>query len=153
MIFLFNSELVSCATDKMLFIWDLNVCERVKKLKGHRSFVNSASISRTEAPLICSGSDDCTVRVWDRRQRACALTYEDRYQVLAVAFNNTSEQVFFAGIDNDIKVWDTRMTGLLYKMVGHSDCPTGLELSPDGHFLASNAMDSTGLLKKKKLLL
>jgi Prp8 binding protein len=59
----FKSEIVSCATDKSVFIWDLNVCERVKKLKGHKSFVNSVSISRTETPLICTGSDDSTVRV------------------------------------------------------------------------------------------
>ena len=61
-----KSELVSCATDKAVFIWDLNVCERVKKLKGHKSFVNSVSLSRTETPLICTGSDDCTVRVGDK---------------------------------------------------------------------------------------
>lgn len=94
---------------------------------------------------------DYYFKVWDRRQRGAALIYDNTYQVLAVSFNSTSDQVFFGGIDNDIKVWDTRMTGLLYKMIGHSDCPTGLELSPDGHFLASNSMDSTGeQIKEKK---
>lgn len=52
--------------------------------------------------------------------------------------------MFFGGIDNDIKVWDTRMdNNLLYKMQGHTDSPTGLRVSPDGQYLASNAMDST----------
>jgi hypothetical protein len=28
-------------------------------------------------------------------------------------------------------------------MKGHTDCPTGLRLSPDGGYVASNAMDNT----------
>ena len=40
--------------------------------------------------------------------------------MLAVSFNASSDPVIFAGIDNDIKVWDTRMIGLLYKMAGHT---------------------------------
>jgi hypothetical protein len=55
-------------------------------------------------------------QVWDRRQRGTALTYDNKYQVLAVSFNASSEQVFFAGIDNDIKVWDTRQVFLLFKI-------------------------------------
>ncbi len=56
-------EVVTCSTDKSIFIWDLNTCERIKKIKGHKSFVNSISLSKTSTPLICSGSDDCTVKV------------------------------------------------------------------------------------------
>ena len=29
-------------------------------------------------------------------------------------------------------------------MKGHTDSPTGLSLSPDGSFIASNSMDNTG---------
>lgn len=32
---------------------------------------------------------------------------------------------------------------VLYEMKGHNDCPTGLSLSPDGNYIASNAMDNT----------
>ena len=37
-----------------------------------------------------------------------------------------------------------RKNALLYRMKGHIDCPTGLSLSPDGSYIASNAMDNTG---------
>lgn len=141
-----GSEMVSCSTDKSIFIWDINTCERIKKLKGHKSFVNSVSIARTgSVPLICSGSDDSTVKVWDRRQKGASLTYDNKYQVLSVAFNKTGEQIFFGGIDNQIKVWDTRMAGgeLLYTLRGHTDSITGLSISHDGNYIASNAMDNT----------
>jgi Prp8 binding protein len=61
-----------------------------------------------------------------------------------VTFNQAADQVIFSGIENEIKVWDTRMSNLLYTMRGHTDCATGIKLSPDGHFIASNSMDNTG---------
>lgn len=74
------------------------------------------------------------------------MSFDSGVQVLAVAFNENADQVITGGIDNDIKVWDIRKNALLYKMKGHTDCPTGLSLSPDGSYVASNAMDSTGNL-------
>lgn len=73
------------------------------------------------------------------------MSFDSNYQVLSVAFNETGEQIFSGGIDNVIKVWDTRKNGIVYTMKGHNDSPTGLSLSPDGNYLASNAMDNTGL--------
>ena len=35
-------------------------------------------------------------------------------------------------------------------MKGHTDCPTGLRLSPDGGYVASNAMDNTSKLINNK---
>lgn len=60
-----------------------------------------------------------------------------------MSFNDTAEQVFSGGIDNDIKVWDIRKNELLYTMRGHTDTITGLTLSPDGSYLLSNAIDNT----------
>ena len=54
---------MSCATDKSILIWDLNTCERVKKYKAHKSFVNSVDTSRQAPPLMCSGSDDNNIKV------------------------------------------------------------------------------------------
>ena len=76
------------------------------------------------------------------------MSFDSSYQVLAVSFNESAEQIISGGIDNEIKCWDIRKAGLLYKMKGHTDCPTGLSLSPDGSFVASNAMDNTGMYTK-----
>jgi WD40 repeat protein len=46
-----------------IFVQDLNTLERIKKLKGHKEFVNSVDFSRKSAKLLCSGSDDNTVKV------------------------------------------------------------------------------------------
>lgn len=59
--------------------------------------------------------NDCTVLVshrlmafllqlWDARKKGCQQTFQSTYQVTAVSFNDTAEQVISGGIDNDIKV-------------------------------------------------
>jgi WD40 repeat protein len=55
-----------------------------------------------------------------------------------------TDRLISSANDNSIKVWDIRKNALLYRMKGHIDCPTGLSLSPDGSYVASNAMDNTG---------
>ncbi len=71
------------------------------------------------------------------------MSFESKVQVLAVSFNETADQIVSGGIDNDVKVWDTRKNGMIYQMKGHNDCVTGLRLSPDGSYVASNGMDNT----------
>ncbi|XP_073252334.1 U5 small nuclear ribonucleoprotein 40 kDa protein-like isoform X2 [Porites lutea] len=120
-----GSTMFTASTDKTLGIWDFETGTRIKKLKGHSSFVNSCFPSRRGPQYIVSGADDCTVKV------------------TAVSFNDTSDQILSGGIDNEIKVWDLRKNDVLYKMSGHTDTVTCLRLSPDGSFILSNAMDNT----------
>ena len=67
------------------------------------------------------GSDDCTVRVWDQRHRASVVNMNAIYQVTAVSFGDSSDQVVSAGIDNVVKVWDTRKPAQpVFQMAGHN---------------------------------
>ena len=67
------------------------------------------------------GSDDCTVRVWDQRHRASVVNMNAIYQVTAVSFGDASDQVVSAGIDNVVKVWDTRKPAQpVFQMAGHN---------------------------------
>ncbi len=117
-----GSEIVTCSTDKSLCLWDLLSLQKIKKFKGHKEFVNSVDISRKNSKLLCSGSDDNFVKLWDRRKKGEAMSFDSSFQVLAVSFNETAEQIISGGVDNDLKVWDIRKSGLLYKMKGHTDC-------------------------------
>uniref|UniRef100_A0A8C4UDN3 U5 small nuclear ribonucleoprotein 40 kDa protein n=1 Tax=Falco tinnunculus TaxID=100819 RepID=A0A8C4UDN3_FALTI len=138
-----GSMLFSASTDKTVAVWDSETGERVKRLKGHTSFVNSCYPARRGPQLVCTGSDDGTVKLWDIRKKAAVQTFQNTYQVLAVTFNDTSDQIISGGIDNDIKVWDLRQNKLTYTMRGHADSVTGLSLSSEGSYLLSNAMDNT----------
>ena len=135
--------IVTASTDKTLGLWDLETGIRVKKIRGHTSFVNSCSVARRGPQLYCSGSDDGTVRLFDRRKREAVHTFQNTYQVTSVCFSDTAEHIFSGGIDNAVKAWDLRKMEFGYRMKGHSDTVTGLSLSPDGSYLLSNAMDNT----------
>ena len=46
-------------------VWDTCTGERIKRMKGHTSFVNSVDCSRGSKPLVVSGGDDCQVCIGD----------------------------------------------------------------------------------------
>jgi len=141
----FSSEgdyILSASTDKSIMIWDSHTGARIKKLTAHQSIVNCCHPSR-RSQLLCSGGDDCTVRLWDQRKRGLVSYFKDNYQITAITFNDSSDQIIFSGIENVLKVYDLRKNDILYTMAGHFDTVTGLALSPDGNYVLSNSMDNS----------
>ncbi|KAI8369331.1 coatomer WD associated region-domain-containing protein [Radiomyces spectabilis] len=55
--------LISCADDNLVKIWDYQNKNCVQTLEGHNQNVNFASF-HPELPIIVSGSEDGTVRIW-----------------------------------------------------------------------------------------
>lgn len=76
-----GGNLYTASTDMTLGLWDLGSGNRIKKLKGHTSFVNSVSGARRGPTQLCSGSDDSTIRIWDPRKRGQCTTLNNTYQV------------------------------------------------------------------------
>ena len=58
-----SSMLFTCSVDKTGAVWDCEVGERIKKLKGHTSFVNTCCPTRRGVALLATGSDDGNVKV------------------------------------------------------------------------------------------
>ncbi|KAK9138638.1 hypothetical protein Sjap_009232 [Stephania japonica] len=136
-----GSQIISASPDKTLRAWDVETGKQIKKMVEHSSFVNSCCPSRRGPPLIVSGSDDGTAKLWDLRQRGAIKTFPDKYQITAVSFSDAADKIFSGGIDNDIKVWDVRRNEVTMTLQGHSDTITGMQLSPDGSYLLTNSMD------------
>jgi len=134
----------SASSDKTIHVWDVEAGQRLRKLAGHISFVNSCCPARRGSTLLASGSDDGTVRLWDARVKQTVNTYGKGFAVTSVCFNDGNDQIFSGGLDNDIKVWDLRnKSSPVMTLDGHEDTVTGLKLSPDGSFVLSNSMDNT----------
>jgi Prp8 binding protein len=135
--------LYSASADKTSAIWDVDTCTRVKKLRDHKSFVNSVSAARHGDPLLATGSDDCFSMLWDIRVRGAVQRLRSEFPVTAVALSDDSQTLFAGGIDEKISAWDLRTSQVSYQLNGHTDTITGLRVSPDGTRLLSNAMDNS----------
>ncbi|KAG2326174.1 hypothetical protein Bca52824_008902 [Brassica carinata] len=137
-----GSMVVSASPDKTVRAWDVETGKQVKKMAEHSSFVNSCCPTRRGPPLIISGSDDGTAKLWDMRQRGAIQTFPDKYQITAVSFSDAADKIFTGGVDNDVKVWDLRKGEATMTLEGHQDTITGMSLSPDGSYLLTNGMDN-----------
>ncbi|KAK9061545.1 hypothetical protein SSX86_018727 [Deinandra increscens subsp. villosa] len=138
-----GSQIISASPDKTLRAWDVETGKQIKKMAEHSSFVNSCSPSRRGPPLVVSGSDDGTAKLWDLRQRGAIQTFPDKYQVTAVAFSDASDKIYSGGLDNVVKVWDLRRNEVTMTLEGHQNMITSMQLSPDGSYLLTNGMDCT----------
>lgn len=137
-----STQLFTASTDKTAGVWDADAGVRVRRLRGHTSYVNSCCPSKTGNNLV-TGSDDGTVKIWDTRKRNYVHSLANKFQVTAACYGATDAQVITGGLDNVVKVWDTRNLKVEITMEGHTDTVTSLKLSPNGHHVLSNAMDNT----------
>lgn len=81
-----GSQIFTASTDNTLGLWDVASGQRIKKLKGHTTFVNSVQGSRRGPQILVSGSDDSTVKMWDTRKRNCIASFDSSYQVCSNLF-------------------------------------------------------------------
>jgi len=133
----------TASADKTVALWDAKTGGRTRQFKGHSNYVNSCCPAR-EAPVMCSGSDDRSVRVWDTRVRACQRTIPQKWPVTAVSTAHQGMHVYAGSLDGTIRAYDLRRPDeVQLTLSGHQDIVTGLRLSPDGNALLSNSMDNT----------
>jgi Prp8 binding protein len=96
--------LLSCSADKTVALWDANKGVRVRKYGAHTGIVNSCAPARDDWSMLVSGSDDCSARVWDRRQRQEVFSLQHDFQVTSVCMSHDGQFCFTGGIDNIIRL-------------------------------------------------
>lgn len=134
----------SSSVDGTAAMWDLETTTRVRRFRGHKKIVNSVSINKRNTPHIITSSDDSTVKVWNINHRHSSYEIQSSYPVLSAVFNEDATQIYMAGLNNVISVYDTRtLETPLYRLYGHKDSITSLAVSHDFNYLLSNGMDNT----------
>ncbi|ETO33758.1 WD-40 repeat-containing protein, partial [Reticulomyxa filosa] len=132
-----------CSTSKLL-----------KTFIGHTSYVWSIDCSIFDYDkFICSGSDDCTVRVWDiETNKQINLFDEHSNHVYCVKFstyhyynNNDHNVICFSSYDNTIRFWDYKNNQQLQIFNEHTNWVGGIEFSSfnGGRYLCSGSSDNT----------
>jgi Prp8 binding protein len=108
---------------------------------GHSEQVNSSFVSKKGEEIIASVSDDCSIKIWDCRQKQAAISYNFEYPLTSVVLNNSNDKAYIGSIDNQIKEFNLKQQKIESILLGHMDSITGMSLSHDGSYLLSNSMD------------
>ncbi|KAJ3298645.1 DDB1- and CUL4-associated factor 11 [Rhizoclosmatium sp. JEL0117] len=60
-------EVIIGASNGLLYVLDIETNTILHRVKAHRDDVNAVTFADTSSNLLLSGSDDCTIKIWDRR--------------------------------------------------------------------------------------
>ncbi|ETO07483.1 WD-40 repeat protein, partial [Reticulomyxa filosa] len=150
-----DKSLVQNSKQSSTFNFDM-FCSSSKLLKtftGHNQCVYSIDYSTFYGnQLLCSGSYDTTVRVWDvETNQQIQLFNGHSNSVFYVKFspyhyyNHRQNVICSSSADNTIRCWDIKHNKQLQIFNGHTSYVYGIELSPfnGGRYLCSGSFDKT----------
>ena len=106
-------EIVAGTSDHSVVVYDLERRESVLKLQNHNDDVNAVCFGDTSSPhILYSGSDDQTLRVWDRRSmgdgREAGVFVGHTEGLTYVDSKGDGRYVLSNGKDQLMKLWDLR---------------------------------------------
>lgn len=117
--------------------------ETLLTLKGHRSWVRCASFSPNERWIV-SGSDDCTVRVWDAETGAQTRVLKGHLKtVTSVGFSPDERLVVSSSMDGSVRLWDADHDEASLVLKNHRGPVKKAIFFRDGYKIISSAADGT----------
>ncbi|XP_078001525.1 uncharacterized protein LOC144454005 [Glandiceps talaboti] len=155
-----SSELLSCCLlqdGSQLFTGgadgSINACTWLssdggykQKLQGHTDKVRAITVSH-DGSMIASGSEDCSVRIWDSNLVNTMLSDRTGHSATVSAFAVTDDGnlALSASYDLALILWDLQSYQALHTFTGHTDkvnC-VAISQSPTQPFGISGSVDST----------
>ena len=137
-------SLLTGSDDKSLCLWDLSTGTSILHLqKAFTDYVRAVDCSPTvDSSLVCAGSYDHTVRIFDMRSGQASCSFNHGAPVESVLFHPTGGLVYSCG-GNTTKVFDT-LSGRkepIAEMCNHQKTVTCLCLNDEGSRLLTGGLD------------
>lgn len=114
-------------------------------LTGDEGQTSDLTVKRPDiAPILVSGSDDCTLKLWDVSNQTCLQTWRGHTHRIDSITNSPDEPILATGSnDGTVKLWN-RHTGECLRTLHHTPDPIrALAFSTDGKILAIGTCEGT----------
>jgi len=138
-----STKFASSGGDKTVFVWDVTSAQVVRRQRGHTERVNTLAWNK-EATVLCSGSYDKTVKLWDLRGNTrdpIQTLAEFNDSVSTVLINSEQSQIIAGSVDGKLRQYDMRMGTLV---TDHVCQPiTSVSLSKDENCILVSCLDAT----------
>jgi len=106
-------EIVAGTGDSSVYVFDIEKNESILRIPGHDDDVNAVCFGDAASPhILYSGSDDTTLKVWDRRSlgdgRAAGVFLGHTEGLTYVDSKGDGRYIISNGKDQTAKLWDLR---------------------------------------------
>lgn len=111
-----RSELIAGASDSSMYAYDMESKTTVARARGHKDEVNAVAYTDETDNVILSGSDDSTIKVWDRREmgrsnpRPVGVILGHTEGLTHIDPRNDGRYFISNAKDQTLKLWDLRMS-------------------------------------------
>ncbi|KAF2022172.1 WD40 repeat-like protein [Aaosphaeria arxii CBS 175.79] len=106
-------EIVAGTGDNSVYVYDIERQQSILRIPGHQDDVNAVCFGDSQSPhILYSGSDDTTLKVWDRRSmgdgREAGVFLGHTEGLTYVDSKGDGRYVLSNGKDQTAKLWDLR---------------------------------------------
>ncbi|KAK1439601.1 hypothetical protein QVD17_05421 [Tagetes erecta] len=139
-----KGQIASSNFEGVVQIWDVTRNQVYKELKEHERRVWSVDFSWSNPTLVASGSDDCSVKLWNINQGKSVGTIKTKANVCCVQFpSDSGNTLAFGSADHRIYYYDLRNPSVpLSTLIGHNKTVSYVKFV-DSSTLLSSSTDNT----------
>ncbi|WCJ32182.1 SPA1-related 3 [Euphorbia peplus] len=117
-----KSQIASSNFEGVVQVWDVTRSQVLAEMKEHERRVWSVDFSSADPTMLASGSDDCSVKLWNINQGVSVGTIRTKANVCSVQFpSDSSRFLAFGSADHRVYYYDLRNSKVpLCTLAGHS---------------------------------
>ena len=105
---------------------------------GHTDRITAIAYSPIDH-YFATGSDDCTVKIWDVLTGACVKTLHIGWGVTSICYSPNGHYIVIGSWQKVAKIYDIKSGLCIKKLHGHKQCITSIVYHPDGNHILTGA--------------